>query len=245
MSGKSQVRTMLLNESEAKKRMRQIGWLSQTPEKFTTAVLGRCQLKNFGPGEPVFRIEDPPGGIYGLVSGTIAVSIAPNEDGPYFAHLMTPGNWFGLGAAAKRQSRAITLTAARQSQLLLFPMTEIDSIVAKNPDAWRHLVSLALMNSDIAIGAVGDLLIRDPVKRCIATLLRLSGHRHSSQDIALSYNAEVTQEELAHLSNLSRNATGSILRSMAKRGLLELSYRQIRVIDPDALRAIVHEKSEA
>lgn len=34
---------------------------------------------------------------------------------------------------------------------------------------------------------------------------------------------DVTQEELAYLSNLSRNATGLLLRGLQKRGLIELA----------------------
>jgi CRP-like cAMP-binding protein len=136
------------------------------------------------------------------------------------------------------------LIAAQQSQLFLLPLVEFQNFAAEIPGAWRHFGTLALMNSATAIGAADDLLIRNPLKRCVATLLRLCGLRHSSQDRVLPCEVEVKQEELAYLSNLSRNATGTILRSLAKRGLLELDYKQIRIFNPGALRAFVHDDDE-
>ena len=249
MGKDSQVGTTLYNNNnngvdEANDVMGRLGWLSQTPKEFRKTVLHRCRLLNFQKGEPIYQLNDPPGGLYGLVSGAVRVSLAPQERGPYIAHIMHPGNWYGLAAAVGRQPRTIALTAARQSQLLLLPMTELEKIVATDPGAWRHFLALAIMNSNIAISAVDDLLIRSPPKRCVAVLLRLSGLRNASQDRILPCEVEIRQEELAHLSNLSRNATGTILRSLAKRGLLELDYRHIRIFDPQALRTILQEDSD-
>ena len=71
------------------------GWLSQTPPSFRREVLDRCYLQSFKAGELVFIVGDPPGGMYGLVSGGLGVSIAPGERGPYFVHFARPGTWFG------------------------------------------------------------------------------------------------------------------------------------------------------
>ena len=55
---------------------------------------------------------------------------------------------------------------------------------------------------------------------------------------------DITQEELAYLSNLSRNATGLLLRDMEKRGHLELAYKSIRILNPDALLDFVRSSDD-
>jgi hypothetical protein len=45
----------------------------------------------------------------------------------------------------------------------------------------------------------------------------------------------VTQEELAYLSNLLRNATGNLSRELLRRGFIELAYKSIRILDAAAL----------
>ena len=218
-------------EADAKELMERTGWLSQTPQSFRLNVLGRCRLLKVDAGQRIYGIDDPPGGIYGLVSGSVAVSMALQEHGPYLAHLMGVGSWFGLAAAMHRHSRIVGMTATRPSILLLLPMAEFDALVSESPGAWRYFTSLALMNASLSMYAADDLLIRDASRRCIATLLRLAGLRHASAVTSASHDVDVTQEELAYLSNLSRNATGMLLRNMQKRGHIELAYKSIRILN--------------
>ena len=149
------------------------GWLSLTPQSFQRDVLDRCFLVRFEAGEFIYVVGDPPGGMFGLVSGGVSVSIAPGERGPYFAHFARPGTWMGEAAAITGQSRRVGLSATRDTELLHLPLQEIREIVEKNPEAWRLFALITIGHLDMAIGASDDLMIRDHVKRCVAVLLRL------------------------------------------------------------------------
>ena len=232
-------------EAEAKAHLQRIGWLSQMPEPFRQNVMGRCRLQKVEAGQRVYGIDDPPGGIYGVASGSVSVALAPQERGPYFGHLMGPGSWLGLAAAMHKRSRVMGVTATRATALLLLPMAEFDALVAETPASWRFFTAMALMNTGIAMGAADDLLIRDTARRCIATLLRLAGLRNGNSFAPPLSEVDVTQEELAYLSNLSRNAAGILLRDLQKRGLIELAYKSIRILDAAALQALVGSGGEA
>ena len=234
----------ITTEAEAKDVMRRSGWLAQTPEPFQANLLGRCRVLKIEAGQHVYGLDDPPGGIYGLASGSIAVSMAPQERGPYFAHLMGIGSWFGLAAAMQGHSRLVGMTATRASTVLLLPVIEFNALVNENPGAWRFFTVMALMNAAIATNAADDLLIRDTSRRCIATLLRLAGLRRGTGAVHAFREVDVTQEELAYLSNLSRNATGLLLRDMEKRGHLNLAYRSIRILNADALLEFVRSSDD-
>ncbi len=58
------------------------GWLSYPPAPFRRAVLDRCKLLKLKAGATIYSVGDPPGGMYGLVAGSFAISIAPGERGP-------------------------------------------------------------------------------------------------------------------------------------------------------------------
>lgn len=229
----------IAGEADAKDLLARVGWLSTAPEPFRLNLLGRCRFLKIAEGEHVYGLDDPPGGIYGIASGSIALTAAPQERGPYFAHLMGTGNWFGLAAAMHKHTRIVGTKATRPSALLLLPMAEFDALVTENPGAWRFFTAMALLNARIAMNAADDLLIRDTSRRCIASLLRLAGLRNDAELTPAFEEVDVTQEELANLSNLSRNATGLLLRDMQRRGYIELAYKSIRILNPDALRAFV------
>jgi len=217
------------------------GWLGQTPPWLQRDVLDRCHLRHFSAGEAIYSVGDPPGGMFGLVAGGLNISIAPNERGPYFAHFARPGSWFGEAPAFTGQPRRVGLAAARDSELLHLPLHGIREIVDNNPLAWRFFALLTIGHLDLAIGAHDDLMIRDHVKRCIAVLLRLGGCRLYSPPDPLPIEIDLSQEDIAFMSNVSRTTTGAVLRKLEALGHLEQSYRRIRLLAPDALRAMLHD----
>jgi hypothetical protein len=90
------------SETQAKDLLRRDGWLRKTPESFQINLLGRCCFLWIGEGEHVYGLDDPPGGIQGVASGSLAISMAPQEDGPCFAQLMGIRIWFGFADAMNR-----------------------------------------------------------------------------------------------------------------------------------------------
>ena len=216
------------------------GWLSLAPPPFSRIVLDRCRLKVFKAGATVYSVGDPPGGMFGLLRGNVALSIAPGERGPYVvAHFAKPGAWFGEAAALTEQPRRIGLAVTRDSELLHLPLHAIREIVAADPGAWRFFGVAAVAHNDVANGAADDLLIRDHVKRSIAVLLRLGGCRQRTPPDPLPIEVDVSQEDFASLTNLARTTAGKVLRRLEAAGQLEVSYRRVRILEPDALRAML------
>ena len=215
------------------------GWLSFTPPPFRQTVLARCKLEALKAGATIYSVGDPPGGMYGLVRGSFAISVAPGERGPYVAHFARPGTWFGEAAAFTEQPRRISLAVTRNSKFLHLPLPAIREIVTADPGAWRFFGLAAIAHNDTAIGAADDLLIRDHVKRSVAVLLRLGGCRYSTPQGSMSIEIDVSQEDLAVMTNLARTTSGTVLRTLEAAGQVKVSYRRVRILAPDALRAML------
>ena len=218
------------------------GWLRQTPAAFQRAVLDRCLLEKFKPGIPIYAVGDEPGGMYGIVTGALGVSVATAKQGVYTAHLAMPGSWFGEAAAFTRQPRKVGLTATRNSQLLHLPLRSIDEIVKRDPAAWRFFGLLTINHLDLAMGGADDLMIRDHAERFVAILLRAGNCRHhtnsrDNQPVEIDLN----HEDLANMANVARTTAGAVLRKLEADGHLELSYRRISILAPDALRKMLHD----
>jgi CRP/FNR family transcriptional regulator, cyclic AMP receptor protein len=217
------------------------GWLGHTPLSFRRAVLDRCIREQFKAGTQVYSIGDKPGGMFGIVSGGLSVSIAPGERGPYIAHFAMPGTWFGEAAAITRQPRRVGLIATRDSELLHLPLHAIDEIVQRDPSAWRFFALVTIGFLDLAIGGIDDLMIRDHLHRFVAILLRMGNCRYFNPRGDGPIEIDVNHEELAHMANVARTTAGSILRKLEADGHVALSYRRIRILAPNLLRAMLHD----
>ena len=215
------------------------GWLSYSPPPFRKIVLDRCKLEKFKAGATIYSVGDPPGGMYGLVRGNLAISIAPGERGPFIAHFAQPGTWFGEAAAFTEQPRRIGLAVARDTEVLHLPLPAIREIVTADPGAWRFFGLASILHIDVAIGAADDLLIRDHFKRSVAVLLRLGGCRYRTPGGARPIDVDVSQEDFATMTNMARTTAGTVLRKLETDGHVEVSYRRVRILAPDALRTML------
>jgi CRP/FNR family cyclic AMP-dependent transcriptional regulator len=237
--GQSETRLQLTNVSH--EVVLRHGWLSQAPPAFQATVLNRCRLQRFAQGDAIFSIGDPPGGMFAMVSGGIAISVSPSQQGPYVAHFARPGSWFGEAAAITGQPRRVGLTVTRSTDLLHLPLHSIHEIVAQDPAAWRLFACATVGHLDAAIRAYDDLMIRDPSKRCIAVILRLGGGQQPPPTESSLVEVDLSQDDIATLANVARTTLNMLLRRLEKAGLLELSYRRIRVLAPEALRTILRD----
>jgi CRP-like cAMP-binding protein len=226
----------MIDDDTARKVLSAKGWLSQTPQRFRTAILEASRVRRFETGSSVYGFEDPPGGLWGLAEGALAIEINSTAHGLHVAHLFRPGAWTGHAAIVTGAPRRIGLSAVLPSTLIFVAMVEIERIAETEPHTWRWLALLSVLHADIAVGVADDLMIRAARARVAAVLLRLSGSRDDPRErpapIALN------QEDLARLCCLSRTALGRQLERLRDEGLVETAYRQVVVRDPDGLALV-------
>ena len=137
--------------------------------------------------------------------------------------------------------RRAGLRATRPSVLLHLPVSAMNEIVAEDLPSWRFFQEVSVIHLRHAISVCDDLMIRDHVRRLIAILLHASGCRLSTpSDHDGPIEIDIRQEQLANMANVARTTAGPILRRLTRDGHIDLSYRRIRVLAPDALRAMLN-----
>lgn len=206
------------------------GWLAGQPESFRASILGAGQPRHFAQGETIYTQGDDPGGIYGILEGSVAITIAPGHLGPQLAHLATPGAWFGEGAFLTGEPRRVGLEAASDCALFHVPLNAMERLAAADPANVRRFGQIAMLNIDIALQVIDDLLIRDSDRRIAAILLRSLGGRPDG-------GVHLTQEDLGRLANASRKVVNRALQRFAERGWVKPGYSTMEVIDPASLRS--------
>jgi CRP/FNR family cyclic AMP-dependent transcriptional regulator len=218
--------------------MMMAGWLSLCEPAFCEAVLERGRIQVLEAGDPLFHAGDPATGIFGLRSGALAMSFLGPEFGPSVSHIVLPGAWFGE-AAYVRMANITGVRATRPSRAVILPMRDIEALVAEEPRRWIGFATLAVLNGQLAMGAAYDLMLRDPLQRCAATLLRLAGLRHGPPLTTGEVELDITQSDFAHMTNLSRNSVGAILRVLRERQCIDVDYRQLLITDPAQLKSLL------
>lgn len=209
------------------------GWLAQQPQPFQQDVLARCLVQNFAPEQPVYRIGDPPGGIYGLVKGTLAISLAPPHATARFIQFGLVGAWAGEGPFMTGDPRRVEMRAVSACTMLHLPLDAMQQLAARDPDAIRYFARMTILHFDVLARVIDDLLIPEADRRIAAVLERAGWQKQSIQ---------ISQADLGSMANASRKQVNAALARFAASGWIRHSYRMIEVLDAKALmRFAMHE----
>jgi CRP-like cAMP-binding protein len=212
------------------------GWLSRGSAEFREAVLARAIWRTAEPGDVIASEGDDIGGLIGIAEGALAIS-APGWSAAPVIHIFQPGDWTGQVPLITGKPRRATTVARMPALYALVTHADMVRLLAHNPGWWRELAQQAEDQGELATLAAINLMVPDSVSRTAGTLLRLAGYRPPKWpevrgDVILSH------DELATIAGISRNTLSKILREFETAGLLETSYRRIRLLDAQGLKAL-------
>jgi CRP/FNR family cyclic AMP-dependent transcriptional regulator len=211
------------------------GWLSRQPRPFRIRFIGLGRLIELERGEPVFHMGDGSGGVFGIVSGAIAVMGGTSRQLPVLAHIERAGDWFGHGPVLRGGPRTLTFIAAEPATLLQVPLDRLRPQLQNDPEFAARLAQMADASTETVIGVARDLLIRDSAKRLAAVLLRVTAAGEVPPDNEQGY--ALTQAQLGEMANISRHHVNRILGTMRRAGWIDARYNRIRLQDVAALKA--------
>ncbi len=200
----------------------QSNWLSRIPRELAEALLAQGRTTKKKVGEGIYQFGDPPGDMFCIISGVVAIQTEDSETGVIIGHLLGRGCCFGENAILSGMPRQIGAVAkSGDCHLLSISIGALESIGAEFPQFWRALAGLCAMNANIAVQTARDLMIREPELRCEAVLKRVSVWLEPNAPIPLS------QEELAVMCALSRGSVSRALKALQDSGRVSVGYGKI------------------
>lgn len=222
-----------VSRAKAEKIVSAAGWLTQVPEAFRAEVLRWSILQHFAAGETIIRLGEPAGGIYGLVTGTVSVNIAPAGSSPRLIHLGAPGHWTGEACFLTRMPRRGDVRAAVPTSMFHLPLGVMDQMAAADPAVFHYFSLILMMSVETLIRVIHDLQKPEAARRIASVLQR--GTWIGDEPIPLS------QTEIGVMANASRKQVNAALKRFAEAGWVANTYRSVTIRDAKALRRFAEE----
>ena len=220
--------------------LRRHGWLSRMPVDFRDSILKGCIWQHYEPTAALYSAGDPPGGIFGIVSGSVGFVTAKGPPDSPMAHVGHRGLWFGEPAVLTGEPRRMSVVAVTAASVAYVPLPTLQAVLSARPEWWQHIGQLGVAIVDIVANCFADMMIRDANQRCAAILLRLCDCRFRDGDSDISREIVLKQNEFAAMANLSRDSVNAILQKLAGQGLVELRYGSIVVTGTKRLRKLAN-----
>ena len=225
------------------------GWLAEIEPALASAVVAAGRVVTLRKGETVYRPEDSPGGMYGVVAGGILMSTFGRDGAPLPGHIARRCHWFGYGSVLDKQRRSMMTVANEPSVVLHVPLAEFDRLREEFPTAGRAYGKLPTLGEALYLATVADLLIRDTDRRLAAVLLRVSGAEpppyrpgewpavQEGDGLADPRGVPLTQALLGDLANASPHTVARFVERAARAGWIDWTYGRVRIRDVHGLAA--------
>ena len=187
-------------------------------------------------GHHVCRKGEPVSAWFGVISGLVKLGSVSPEGKTVTYTGVTAGGWFGEGSLLKKELRRYDAVALRDTRIAALPRTTFLWLLAHSIPFNRFI--LDQLNERLAqmISLVDSDRMRDPearVAHCLASLFNAQLYPRTETYL------QISQEEIGHLSGLSRQRVNHALQVLQDKGLLRVEHIGVTVVNLSALRRVV------
>ena len=209
-------------------------WATAIETRYRDRVLSAITECEVSAGCHVCRKGEPVNAWLGVISGLVKLGTVSAEGKMVTYTGVTAGGWFGEGSLLKSEPRRYDVVALRDTRIAAMPR-EIFHWLLSSSIPFNRFV-LDQLNERLAqmIALVDNDRLRDPearVAHCLASLFNPQLYPGTNNYL------QISQEEIGHLSGLSRQRVNHALRVLQEAELVRIEHIGITIHDLQGLKA--------
>jgi CRP-like cAMP-binding protein len=202
------------------------------------AIEARAQQRVLQPGERLYSRGEQSDGMFGVIEGSIRVSIVSPGGVQIVLDFYGPGSWFGEVSTLDEMPRNHDAEAHIPTTLLQLSPADAEELIASYPAFGRALLRLEAQRLRILLTALGLYSTHSLEHRLANRLLMLAGSYGVPGDQGQKIELHLPQETLAQLIGSTRQRVNQILKTWEKRGIVQQHYGHLVLLNQARLEAI-------
>ena len=209
--------------------LRQVSIFAGLSQETLGDLAKRVWQKQAEAGSVIVNQEEAGDQLFVIVSGKVKVVLYGETGREIILSILRGGDFFGEMSLLDRQPRSANVVAVEDSQLLGLDRDAFQTHLTANPQT--ALAILAEMSRRLrhADEVIGNLALLDVYARVARIIRDLAQKQGEPVDGGLLIKERPTQQEIAGLIGTSRETVSRALNDFTRRGLLEMSGKQILV----------------
>lgn len=212
-------------------------WYSQLDAKFARALIERATLREFSDRQCVFLRGASPCGLYCVLQGGVRITGVTEAGKEALLACLEPTTWFGEISLLDGLPRTHDAYAQGATVLLQIPQVDVLDLLQVFPACWRQIAVLVSLKLRLVFLAMEDQALLPAPLRLARRLLVMASAALQRRASGSSVFVALSQEQLAMMLSLSRQTANQILKDMQARGLIDLAYGRIEILDVEQLQA--------
>lgn len=214
--------------------------LSFMTEKDRDALIALGQRQEYKKRTCLFMQGDLGDSLYIIQAGDVSISTLSEDGREIVLQVLSAGDVFGEIAMFDQSERTASAFAEANTVLVAIDRGRTFSYLDKNPALYRGIINLLCKRLRWSSKLVESFVFTDGMERLITRLIYLAEyHNHQKQAVIA-----ISQENLAKMLGLSREAVNKNLQQLQEKGLLSLERKKIIIPDLSRLNAFREERKE-
>ena len=221
-----------IDSMEVKKILEKSTLFRGLSEEDLSRLAGIALLRSYDKGGVIFSAEEEARGFYLVAEGMVKIYRLSARGRQQTLHILGPGEAFAeaaLFSGSRYPAWAEALTPAR---VLFFPREAFLDLIRRRPELALNMLALLSLRLRTMAALVDSLSLKEVPERLAAYLLYLLEHRGPE------FELEIPKGELAALLGTVPETLSRVLSRFSEEGLIQVSGRQIRILDEEGLRRI-------
>jgi CRP-like cAMP-binding protein len=192
-------------------------------------------------GTAIASKGDPGTSLFGVISGTVKISVSSPDGRNAILNLIGPGEIFGEVALLDGLSRSADVTANTNCELFIIDRRDFIPFVRSQPALAMKFIELLCTRLRRTSDQVEQVILQNLPGRLASALLRLTERHKEAQG---ERTIAITQQELSEMVGMTRESINKQLRVWAGRNWVRLEHGAIVVLKPEPLQALVEAGSD-
>jgi CRP/FNR family cyclic AMP-dependent transcriptional regulator len=209
--------------------LRQVSIFKELPAETLADLAKRLWHKQAEAGSVIVSQEEPGDQLFLISSGKVKVVLYGETGREIILSILRAGDFFGEMSLLDRQPRSANVVAVEDSQLLGLDRDAFQTHLTSHPTTALAILAEMSRRMRHADEVIGNLALLDVYARVARTVRDLAQKQGEPVDGGLLIKNRPTQQEIAGLIGTSRETVSRALNDFTRRGLLEMSGKQILV----------------
>lgn len=184
----------------------------------------------------IIRGDDIPSGVYFVKKGTIKMSFIGKDGNELCVNILKPGAFFPMIWALGGVENSYYFQALSAASVIRVPKDEFVDFLKGNPALLYDLTRRLLVGMDGLLFNVKYLLSGSSTSKVSVVLYSLAKRFGLQKGKLIRIDLNLTHQDLARLSGLTRETTTITINKLVKKGVLEQDQRRISIRDLDELQ---------
>ena len=207
----------------------QVSIFQELPGDTIADLAKRVWHKQAEAGSVIVSQEDAGDALFVIAKGKVKIVLYGETGREIILSIMKAGDFFGEMSLLDRQPRSANVVAVEDSELFTLDREAFQTHLTQHPSTAMAILAEMSRRLRRADEVIGNLALLDVYARVARAVRELAQQQGEPVDGGLLIRERPTQQEIAGLIGTSRETVSRALNDFTRRGLLEMTGKQILV----------------